>query len=184
MSPPAGEETSTLDRPAPPSPEDNEFKPSGDWGRVKAVSLASVLLGATLAGCAVDGDPANPNLLAPKVLLQPRSDGGVTVFVHSAFGDHDYDWMTLAVDNVTVANRTQAFSLEERIPSTGFFLTVRAGAGEQVYEMRGRVDVDPSGERARVALLDGDGEWDDPRTFNLPMERILGRAAPTPEASS
>lgn len=141
---------------------------------MKAVSLASLMLGATMAGCAL-GDPANPNLLAPKVLLEPRSDGGLTVFVHSAFGDHDYDWISLAVDNVTVANRSQAFSLEERVPSNGFFLTVHARAGEQVYGMSGRVDADPEAGRVRVALVDEEGGWDDPRTFNLPLERILER---------
>ena len=139
-----------------------------------AFLAATLLLGAALAGCTA-GDPANPNFLAPKVLLQPRPDGNVTIYVHSAFGEHDYDWMDLRVDNVSVANRTHAFSMEEDVASTGFFLTVRAGAGGEVYELTGRVDVDPSRQKARVSFLDKEGRWDDPRSFNLPLERILDR---------
>ena len=143
---------------------------------MKVASLAAILLGGLLAGCLSGGGAGNPNLLAPKVLLRPDSDGNVTVYVHSAFGEHDYDWLSLLVDNVTLANRTGAFSLEERVPSEGFFLTVRAGASGAVFEVQGRVDVDPTRQRARVAFVDLSGEWDDPRTYNLPLERILDRA--------
>ena len=149
---------------------------------MKVVSLASVVLGSVLAGCTLGGTSGNPNLLAPKVILQAWPDGNLTVYVHSAFGEHDYDWLALAVDNQTVANRTGVYSMEERVPATGFFLTVRAGAADQVYELQARVDVDRTQERARVAFLDARGEWDDPRSFNLPVERILDRV--TVEASA
>ena len=152
----------------------NLNRPATDL-RVKVVSLATVLLGGMLAGCTLDGTPTNPNLLAPKVILQAWPDGNLTVYVHSAFGEHDYDWLALAIDNETVANRTDAYSLEERVPTTSFFLTVRAGAADQVYELQARVDVDDERERARVAFLDAGGEWADPRTFSLPVERILDR---------
>lgn len=143
---------------------------------MKAVVPASLLLGMVLAGCA--DDPANPNLLAPKVLVQPRPDGNVTVYVHSAFGEHDYDWLSLSLDNHTLANRTAAFSLEEQVRGEGFFLHVQASAAGETFEVRARVDLDLARDKARVALLDPDGEWNEPRAYNLPFEAILGRVRP------
>lgn len=144
---------------------------------MKVASLAPLVLGAVLAGCTLGGDSANPNLLAPKILLDAPRDGNATVYVHSAFGEHDYEWLTLQADNVTLANRTGAFSLEERVPSGGFYLSVRVGASGQVYEMRGRVDLDPARQKVHVAFHDGAGAWDEPRTFSLPFERLLDRVA-------
>jgi hypothetical protein len=164
-------------------PEDNEFKPPGGSRHVKVASLGPVLLAAAMAGCTLGGETANPNLLVPKLLLDAQPGApNATVYVHSAFGDHAYDWMSLDVDNVTIANRTDVFSLEEQVPATGFFLTVRAGASGQVYEMKGRIDLDGDRQKARVAFLEDATDWNAPRTFNLPFERLLDRV--TVEGSS
>lgn len=145
---------------------------------MKVASLAPIVLSAIVAGCTLGGQPANPNLLAPKLLLDAQPGAPeATVYVHSAFGEHDYDWVSLAVDNVTVANRTHVFSLEERVPATSFFLTVRVGVSGQVYAMQGRVELDGPREKAHVAFLDEAGAWNGPRTFSLPFERLLDRVA-------
>lgn len=139
--------------------------------------MGTVVFAALLAGCGAG--PGNPNQLAPKVLVHPWPDGNVTVYVHSAFGEHDYEWITVDVDNATVADANGTYSLEARVPSDGFFLAVRAGASEEVFEARARLDVGPSADKMRVAIVDGQGEWDDPRNVDAPFERILDRVVRT-----
>lgn len=140
---------------------------------MKAAALAAVVVAALLAGCAA-GEPSNPNLMAPKMILRAHDDGSVTVYVHSAFGERDYDLLALTVDNATF-QRAEAFSIEERIPDQDFFLGVRAMAYGQAYEIRGQVLVDEDRERVRILLLDEKGDWEPARTYNLPYERILER---------
>jgi hypothetical protein len=135
----------------------------------------ALLLVAALSGCATGEPGPNPNLAAPKLLVAARADGNFTVYLHAAFGERAYDWLSIAVDNRTVANRTAAYSLEDTVNGTSFFLDVGASSSGQLYEYRARVDVLPatSGDRVRVATLDADGTWSDPRTFSLPLEQIL-----------
>lgn len=141
---------------------------------MKAGWLIPLLVAASFAGCTA-GEAPNPHLLSPKVVLQARPDGNLTVYVHSAFGERAYDWLSLRVDNVTVANRTDAFSLEETVPGDSHFLEVTTGTSTQVYVMRARVDVEPDGERAQVSFLDDEGAWSDAKPFTLPFEHILER---------
>jgi len=139
---------------------------------MKGWGVPLLLLAAVLSGCAGgDSTTTNPNLLAPKLQLAARPDGNATVYVHSAFGEHVYDWIELKVDNRTVANRTSAFSLEERVNSTGFFLDVSGAAQGQTYAYRARVDV--VADKLRVSALGSDGAWADPKTFTLPFAQIL-----------
>lgn len=140
--------------------------------------LASLLL-AGLGGCTTSGGGTNPNLLAPKLVVQPRHDGNVTLFVHGAFRDESYDWLRVSVDNVTVLNRTSAFSAEEDIASRGFFVDVTAVAGLQLYQTRARVDVNDTAERVRVSFLQEDG-WTDAKSFGFPFEHILDRPKVAP----
>jgi hypothetical protein len=141
---------------------------------MKAAWLVALLAGAALAGCA-SGEPANPNLAAPKLVVQARPDGSTTLFVHGAFADRLYDWIHVAVDNRTLANRTIAFSVEETVPSQRFYFEAVAGTSRETYELRGHVLVDPADERVEVAFLDAEGEWGDTQSFNLPFERVLVR---------
>lgn len=136
--------------------------------------MALLALAAALSGCVSD-DPANPNLAAPKVVVQARPDGDVTLYVHGAFGERLYEWLTLRVDNVTVTNQTNRFSLETTTPARGFFLEVAGESGEQLYESRARVDIDPTGQRAVVSSLDAKGKWGDERSYSLPFGTILER---------
>lgn len=136
-----------------------------------------LLATAPLAGCA-GGEPANPNLAAPKLVLQARPDGSVALFIHGAFSERLYDWISLAVDNVTIANRTLAFSLEETLPAAGFYFEASAGTPRETYTLRGRVDLDAEDERVSVSFRDPLGEWSDAQTFGLPFERLLSRRAP------
>src|SRR5688572_30547338 len=100
--------------------------------RVKAGGLVALLV--ALAGCAgPDGGSANPNLLAPKVVVGARPDGNVTVFVHGAFREQLYEWVLVRVDNATLSNLSWAFSSEERVDRPGFFLEVEAGTAEALY---------------------------------------------------
>lgn len=140
----------------------------------RALALTALAL---CAGC-LAGEPVNPNIAAPKLLVQPREDGNVTLFVHSAFGERAYDWIALSIDNASVANRTDAFSLEEQVASLGFYAEVEAGANDQVYLARVRVDVVPEDERALVSFLDEQGKWSDPRPYALPFGTILERRGP------
>lgn len=136
-----------------------------------------LLVGAALASGCTAGEGTNPNLAAPKLVLQPRSDGSVIVFVHSAFGERVYDWIALRADNETIDNRTSAFSLEEIVNRSGFYLDATAGTQTQMYTLRARIDVDIAEERALVAFHHDDGEWDDAQSFGLPFERPMSRRA-------
>lgn len=141
---------------------------------MKAGWLVTLLAGVALAGCTGE-EPANPNLAAPKLVLQARPDGNVTLFIHGAFGDRLYDWMALSIDNESLASRTIAFSIEETIASPGFYFEAAAGTARETYELRGRADVDAREEEVDVAFLGADGEWSDEQTFGLPFERVLVR---------
>lgn len=140
---------------------------------MKAGWLLTLLAGVALAGCA--GDEPNPNLAAPKLVVQARPDGNVTLFIHGAFSDRLYDWMELSVDNETLENRTVAFSIEETVPAQGFYFEAAAGTARETYELRGRADVDAAEEEVMVAFLGAEGEWGDAQTFGLPFERVLVR---------
>ena len=144
---------------------------------VKAGAWVAVAI--ALCGC-VGGNGGNPNLLAPKLVVQPRGDGNVTIFVHGAFREQFYDWISLGVDNQSVENRTQAFSLERVVEPDGFFVDVRAFTNEQLYEAKARLDVNWTAERVLVATQDLDGEWHDARPFSLPYERVLDRPRVSP----
>ena len=142
---------------------------------MSARAVALILLAGAFAGCAGgDGGGANPNLLAPKLVVQQRPDGNVTVFAHGAFREELYDWIALAVDNASVVNRTWAYSVEETVASTGFFVEVEAGTVDARYEVRARLDVNETSERVKVSFLEDD-EWAEPRVFGLPFEHILDR---------
>jgi len=136
---------------------------------------ASLLLLAALSGCAGQGSVANPNLQAPEIVLAPRPDGNFTIYVHAAFGDRAYEWLSLSLDNRTVANRTLAYSLEEPVNGTSFFVTINAASGDQLYDWRAHIDIEPSDgtEHARIARLDERNAWSDPRTYSLPYTQIL-----------
>lgn len=137
--------------------------------------LALLVVAGGLAGCATgDGTGGNPNLLAPKVVVHPRPDGNVTVFVHGAFREQLYDFVAIRIDNASVTNRTWVLSAEVDAPTNGFFLEVEAGAGETFYRSQARVDINWTAERARVAFLTAQG-WDEPRAFALPFEHIVDR---------
>ncbi|MFA5862305.1 MAG: hypothetical protein WDA16_11485 [Candidatus Thermoplasmatota archaeon] len=134
--------------------------------------VVAVLLVAGLGGCLSSGGGTNPNLLAPKLVMQPRPDGNVTLFVHGAFRDASYDWLSISVDNVTISNRTDAFSTEETVAVPGFFVEVTAATALQVYQSRARVDVDMTTERVRVSFLQENG-WTEAKSYAYPFEHIL-----------
>jgi len=134
--------------------------------------IAMVVAAVAWAGCA-GGEPANPNLAAPKLVIAHRADGNATVFLHSAFGERVYDWIHLEIDNATLVNETSTFAVEE-IVGPGFYVEASAQFGEALYELRARVDVFRVEERASVALVDADGEWaKEAESFDLPYERLL-----------
>lgn len=142
---------------------------------MKASLVVVLLATAAASGCA-EGGPANPNLAAPKLVLQARADGSVTVFIHSTFGERLYEWISLAADNVTIDNRTGVFSLEESIAQPGFFVEATAGTPREMYTLRARFDVDAKEEQVLVAFHDDKGEWSkEPEAFDLPFERVLNR---------
>lgn len=144
---------------------------AGRWGSLVALLLAT----AATAGCA-EGGPANPNLAAPKLVLQTREDGTLIVFIHSAFGERIYEWISLAADNTTINNRTAAFSLEQAMSATGFYLNATAGTPREMYTLRARLDVDLKEEEVLVAFHDDEGVWSkEPEAFGLPFERVLNR---------
>lgn len=143
-------------------------------GAMKARLALALLLAAAAAGCTGD-EAANPNLAAPKLVLTARADGNITVFIHGAFGDRIYDWISLRADNMTISDRTQAFSLEETVPRPGFYFEAAASTARDAYELRGRVDVDFAKDEARVSFVQPDGDWGNEQGFGLPFERVLVR---------
>lgn len=142
---------------------------------MRAGAWLVVLLAGTIAGCAgTDGATPNPNFLSPKLVVHQRPDGNATVLVHGAFREHLYDWISIRVDNGTVANHTWVLSAERMVPSSGFFLEAQAQAGEVFYQAQVRVDLNATAEKARLSLLDAEG-WQEPRTTGLPAEHIMDR---------
>lgn len=135
-----------------------------------------LLVCASLAGC-TGAQTGNPNLAAPKLVLEMRPDGDVALFVHSAFDERLYDWIAVEVDNVTLVNRTAAFSVEETLPNGSFFVRASAQAGSDLYEIRLAVEMDPAEERALVSFLSMEGDWSNPQSFSLPFQRVLNRRA-------
>lgn len=136
--------------------------------------VALIVAAAALAGCA-GGEPANPNLAAPKLVMQTLTGGEAVIFVHAAFGERMYDWIVLLIDNETLTNRTAAFSLEETVPTGSFFFEAEAGTPRERYALRGHAMVDPVDERVRVAFVNEDGAWSDAQNFGLPFERVMTR---------
>lgn len=142
----------------------------------RTVLLPLVLLAGGLSGCMGGDEPANPNLLAPKVVFDVASDGSYVVFVHSAIGERRYDRLELLVDNETVAEREDAFSLEHRIGDLPAYVEVRTLSGTTQFHFRAGLQADPDSEEAlAVSLVDADGDWAEPRRFSLPFERFLER---------
>ncbi|HUR69988.1 MAG TPA: hypothetical protein VM370_12140 [Candidatus Thermoplasmatota archaeon] len=143
---------------------------------MKAGFFVALLAAAALSGCTT-GDTANPNLAAPKLVVAPRPDGNATLFIHSAFGERAYDWVTLRIDNETRLNRTASFSVEE-VLAPGFYLEAEAGLGEVVYTLRGRFDVFVPEDHVSVSLVDHDGAWPrEAESQRLPFEHLLERRA-------
>lgn len=143
---------------------------------MKAAWIVALLATVALAGCAAQ--PANPSLSAPKLVVAARPDGNATVFMHSAFGERAYEWISLSADNQSLTNRSSAFSVEASLLS-GFYLDAAAQAGEEVYVLRARIDVFAAEERASVSLVDSEGKWpDEAESFGLPYEHLLERRAP------
>lgn len=141
--------------------------------------LLLLLLPALAAGCTAG--EVNPNLLAPKVVVDVLPSGDVAVFVHSAFGERRYDSIVVHIDNATAAERAHAFSLEERVNQSRFFLDVQVVSGESVFRFQGDFDLEGVEEKERVdvAILDPQGGWTEPRTYSLPFVQILDRPAVT-----
>lgn len=143
---------------------------------MRLASLALLMAVPLLAGCATDGEPANPNLLAPKVVVDALPDGSLTIFVHSAFGERRYDRLEILVDNASESVRTASFSIEHRVNRTPAFLEVRAASGEETFRFQGLVALPPvRDERIEVAFVSEEGEWSEAREYGLPFERILER---------
>ena len=141
---------------------------------MKAGWVLACILAVAASGCTA-GEPANPHLAAPKLVIAPREDGNATVFIHSAFGERVYEWIELKVDNVSVGNRTSSFSMEEVAPRAAF-IEARAVYADALYEYRARIDVFPVDERASVTLVEADGDWArEPESFELPYEAFLER---------
>lgn len=141
----------------------------------RAVLLPLLLLAGGAAGCVGNGEPANPNLLAPKVVLDGLEDGSYTVFVHSAIGERRYDSLVLLVDNETVVERYDVFSLEHRIEVLPAFVDVRAVSGTTQFSFRASLLPDPEENGVGIALVSATGEWSEPRRYSLPFERFLER---------
>ena len=137
--------------------------------------MLAIVLAGVVSGCASGGAPGNPNLVAPKTILAARGDGNATLCVHSAFGDHQYDWIAVAIDNVTVENRTDVFSFEANVPAPHYYLEITAGSAQQQYHLRARVDLAAKGDKALIAIESEKGDWADARPFALPWEHIMDR---------
>lgn len=138
--------------------------------------LVSALLAAPLAGCAgADGGGVNPALLAPKLIVDVRVDGTPVAYVHSAFGEHAYDRIEVALDNETAREASLAYSLEAPLNRSSFFFEVTARAGESRFAARGTIALDAEKDRALVSLLAPDGDWTNPDYKGLPYAIILDR---------
>lgn len=139
------------------------------------VLVALLLAAIALAGC--NASTANPHLLAPKLVVHTHEDGNVTLYVHSAFREVAYDRIALSVENVTVATRQDAFSLETKVASPGFFIEVTTTYDDETYHLRARLDVDAEDNRVRVVAVDDRQGWSTPDTYVLPYERIIERVS-------
>lgn len=136
--------------------------------------VMTLLVASLSAGCTT-GEPTNPNLAAPKVVVALDPDNVPTVYVHSAFGERMYEWIEVRVDNETIGNRSNVFSWESSVASHSFFLEVFAESGTQLYEVRALIEIQPTDQQAEISFLQGSSRWSEPRSFGLPFERIMER---------
>ncbi|MHB8605501.1 MAG: hypothetical protein ACYDCK_09625 [Thermoplasmatota archaeon] len=142
--------------------------------RLGALMLATLAASGCVGGSSTGGGPLNPNLLAPKLIVDRGADGRTEIYVHSAFGDSSYDAITYAFDNETLRTTNGSYSLDAKTNATGFYLTVAARSGAVRFTFAGRIDLESGLDKARVT------DWSSgipsaPKTFNLPYERILDR---------
>lgn len=140
----------------------------------EVLGLTALIVAAALAGC-TRAEPVNPNLLAPKMVLNVDDAAQPVIFVHSAFGERVYDRIEVAINNSTLRTVEERYSLEQNLDLTNSFLEVRASHGESEYAFRGDVSLEDDGERLQVVELRPNGEWSEPRSYNLPYATILDR---------
>lgn len=136
---------------------------------MKASWVALLLAGVALAGC----NDANPSLAAPKLVLAPREDGKVEVFIHAAFGERLYERLRFRVDNMTVADEIGVFSVERTLDNTSFYFEAIAETARETYQLRGRASLQPEDDQFRIAFHAQDDGWTDPQDFGTPFERVM-----------
>ncbi|HVL47451.1 MAG TPA: hypothetical protein VM889_02740 [Candidatus Thermoplasmatota archaeon] len=146
-------------------------------GRITWLLLVATV--APLAGCA-EAPVTNPNLHAPKLVLDRTVDNMTELYIHSAFGERAYDQITIALDNETLGQRSFGYSLDLTTPATRFFLTATVRSGESRFAWNGMVDLDVDRDRVSIApWLEKKNVTEEPRTFALPFEMILDKARVT-----
>lgn len=142
-------------------------------GLVRGLVVLAALAGA-LSGC-TQAPATNPNLLAPKLVIDYTVDGRTELYMHSAFGERAYDNLTVTLDNVTLARRTFGFSLDVTTERTAFFLSAYARAGASRFSWQGQVVLSPVNDTLAVVPWAEDGPLGE-RTGGLPYEILLENA--------
>lgn len=137
---------------------------------MKAGWLAVLVAAVALAGCT---DNANPGLAAPKLVLAPRQDGGIEIFIHAAFGERLYDRLTLVIDNESLASDAEVFSVERTLSKTSFYFDATAQTPRETYGVRGQAALQPQEDQFEIAFHADDGTWTDPEDYNAPFERVM-----------
>ncbi len=146
----------------------------------KAIILISVILliGVAFVGCNTD-PPRPPAYDMPKIVLdysvQLERPNETVIFIHGV-EDVMYDRLVLEIDNETVMNKTNAFSIEYKTNRTSFFLNTRVYRDEDMYNFNATIETFHNDEVLyRFTLTHLDGTEENIRPQNLPFVRRMNK---------
>ncbi|MGM0405406.1 MAG: hypothetical protein ACQEQM_04620 [Thermoplasmatota archaeon] len=140
--------------------------------------LVILLVGVAFVGCNTE-TPRPPAYDMPKIVLdysvQMERPNETIIFIHGV-EDVMYDRLVLELDNETVMNNTNAFSIEYKTNRTTFFLNADAYREEDMYNFNATIETYHNYEvinRFTITHLDGSEENIKPQ--NLPFIRRMNK---------
>ncbi len=146
----------------------------------KAIALISllVLFGVAFVGCTTE-PPRPPAYDMPKLVLdysvQLERQNETVVFIHG-IEDVMYDRLVLNIDDETVMNKTNAFSIEYKTNRTSFYLKTDVYRNGDWYNFNATIETHHNDDvRFRFTIKHLDGTEENIRPQNLPFVRRMNK---------